>query len=78
MGIADPEAIEKEAHRLISRRDELLRSLQLLKRKYEKGEVSEEEYQRKRREIERELVEIMDRLVQLQYFVEPSKLYGGG
>ncbi|MBS7609775.1 hypothetical protein KEJ19_04295 [Candidatus Bathyarchaeota archaeon] len=57
---------------LEKRRDELLKELKELKRRFENKELSHEEYEIKRHGIEREIVEVMDRLVQIQF------LLGGG
>ena len=52
---------------LNKRKDELVKEIKKLDKLKEKGEISEEEYQEKRYVIERELVEIMDRLTQLGF-----------
>jgi len=46
----------------------LVEELKKLKKLYEKGEISEGEYEEKRKPIERSLVETMDRLAQMKYF----------
>ena len=62
--------IEYEIKKLIRNRDTLINELKLLKKKYECGEISREEYENKRRVIEREIVEVMDRLVQYKFISE--------
>jgi len=50
-------------------RDALLKELKDLDRKLKEGEIGEEEYKEKRHTIERGLVEIMDRLVQMGFIM---------
>jgi len=50
-------------------RDALLKELKGLDRKLKEGEIGEEEYKEKRHTIERGLVEIMDRLVQMGFIM---------
>ncbi len=50
-------------------RDSLLKELKDLDRRLKEGEISEEEYKEKRHTIERELVEIMDRLIQMGFIM---------
>ncbi len=69
MGIADPSAIKSTIEELTKEKDRLVEELLSLKAKYEKGEISKEEYEEKRREIERKIVEVMDRLVQLGFIL---------
>ena len=46
-----------------------VKDLKNLKQKYENGEISEIEYEEKRIVIERNLVEIMDRLSQMKFIL---------
>jgi len=69
MGIADPSAIKSTIEELTREKDRLVDELLSLKDKYEKGEISKEEYEEKRRKIERKIVEVMDRLVQLGFIL---------
>ncbi|HDM24125.1 hypothetical protein DRO02_00810 [archaeon] len=69
MGIADPSAIKSTIEELTREKDRLVDELLSLKGKYEKGEISKEEYEEKRRKIERKIVEVMDRLVQLGFIL---------
>jgi len=50
-------------------RDALLKELKDLEKKRKEGEIGEEEYKEKRHTIERGLVEIMDRLVQMGFIM---------
>jgi len=50
-------------------RNALLNELKDLDRKLKEGEIGEEEYKEKRHTIERGLVEIMDRLVQMGFIM---------
>lgn len=68
----DPKAMKQKLKELEKRRDELLKELKELKRRFENKELSQEEYEIKRHGLEREIVEVMDRLVQIQF------LLGGG
>ncbi|MGC8631921.1 MAG: hypothetical protein ACP5T2_05845 [Thermoprotei archaeon] len=63
----DNEDIKESLNALIRKRDELVSELEDLQDKHKSGLVAEEEYQSKRRAIEREIVEVMDRIVQLQF-----------
>ncbi|MEM2925935.1 MAG: hypothetical protein QXO94_00515 [Candidatus Bathyarchaeia archaeon] len=64
--------MKQKLKELEKRRDELLKELKELKRRFENKELSQEEYEIKRHGVEREIVEVMDRLVQIQF------LLGGG
>ena len=55
---------------LNKRKQLLIKQLKDLNSKAEKKEVSIEEYEPKKREIERELIEIMDRLTQLKFLLK--------
>jgi chromosome segregation ATPase len=55
---------------LDKRKKALIEQLRELNSKVEKNEISIEEYEPKKREIERELVEIMDRLTQLNFLLK--------
>ncbi len=60
----------KEAFKALKkRRREIEDELSSLKSKFELGEIDEEEYNRRKYELEREFVEIMDRLIQLRYII---------
>jgi len=50
-------------------RDSLLKDLKALEDRHKKGATTEEQYKEKRREIERALVEIMDRLAQARFLM---------
>ena len=69
MGIADPSAIKSTIEELTREKDRLVEELLSLKDKYKKGKISKEEYKEKRRRIERKIVEVMDRLVQLGFIL---------
>lgn len=53
---------------LLRRREDLLRELEALESDHEKGVVTDEKYKEKRNQIERALVEIMDRMTQARFF----------
>lgn len=46
-----------------------VKDLKNLEKKYENGEISEEEYEEKKNVIERSLVELMDRLSQMKFIL---------
>ncbi|MBO3804072.1 MAG: hypothetical protein JTT11_09450 [Candidatus Brockarchaeota archaeon] len=59
--------IEAGIRALERRKKELEDSFDSLERKRKSGEVSEDEYQSERKKIEREFVEVMDRLAQYRF-----------
>ncbi|MDW8003647.1 MAG: hypothetical protein RMI04_02380 [Thermofilaceae archaeon] len=63
----------KEALKALEKRQkELVKEMDELVKKKERGEISEEEFGEKRTRIEREFIEVMDRITQLRFIV------GGG
>ncbi|MBS7613877.1 hypothetical protein KEJ48_06525 [Candidatus Bathyarchaeota archaeon] len=58
--------------RLLKERDRLVDELQKLKKRYESGELNEEAYKRNRYDIERQIVEVMDRITQLKFLLGVS------
>jgi len=61
----------REALRMLEKRKkELEEEMERLLKKLERGEIGEEEFNERRVKIEREFVEIMDRIVQLRFIVE--------
>jgi len=48
-------------------RDKLLDELKSLDEKHKKGEIDEETYKKERHRIERNIVEVMDRLAQMRF-----------
>ena len=62
--------MEKRFKELERRRDELVDALKLLRQQHERREVTDDDYQAKRYGIEREIVEVMDRLTQMRYLME--------
>ncbi|MGC8601923.1 MAG: hypothetical protein ACP5GO_06215 [Thermoprotei archaeon] len=59
-----PEEMLNELNR---RREELTQKLEELQRQHEKGLISDEEYANESKKIQRELVEVMDRIVQMEF-----------
>lgn len=57
---------------LEKRRKELVEELEQLVEKRKRGEIGEEEFAEKKSQLEREFIEVMDRLAQLRFIV------GGG
>lgn len=61
--------VEEEYRRLLRERDRLIEEIRSLKRRYEKGEVDKESYRRSRYDLERRIVEVMDRIAQLKFLL---------
>lgn len=61
--------ISAMAKSLEKQRDQLLKELKSLDENYKKGKISEETYKAKRHEIERAIVEVMDRLAQMRFLM---------
>lgn len=66
MAHSDVKAFSKDLER---QRDSLLNDLKALEEKHKKGEIDDEQYKEKRHEVERALVEIMDRLAQARFLM---------
>jgi len=54
---------------LEKQRDRLLEELKKLEEEYKKGRMDEETYKNKRHSIERAIVEVMDRLAQMNFLM---------
>jgi len=61
------ESPAKALEKLLKRKKELEKELEVLLKRKEKGEISEEEFSKQKRNIEKEYIEIMDRIAQLKY-----------
>jgi len=61
------EGIGARTKDLEKQRDRLVDELKKLEEKRKKGEVDENMYKEKRHEIERAIVEVMDRLAQMRF-----------
>ncbi len=61
------EGIGARTKDLEKQRDRLVDELKKLEEKRKKGEVDENTYKEKRHEIERAIVEVMDRLAQMRF-----------
>lgn len=70
--MAGDKNVEKEYRRLLKERDRLVDELQKLKKRYESGELDEEAYKRSRYDVERQIVEVMDRITQLKFLLGVS------
>ncbi|MCX8171657.1 MAG: hypothetical protein N3E47_06810 [Candidatus Bathyarchaeota archaeon] len=57
------------AKNLEKQRDQLLKELKNLEENYKKGRIDEETYKAKRHDIERAIVEVMDRLAQMRFLM---------
>jgi HEPN domain-containing protein len=67
--MAGDKNVEKEYKRLLKERDRLVDELRKLKKRYEIGELDDETYNRNRYDIERQIVEVMDRITQLKFLL---------
>ncbi|MBS7634375.1 hypothetical protein KEJ34_02605 [Candidatus Bathyarchaeota archaeon] len=63
------EEIGAMAKNLERQRDQLLKDLKKLDEDYKKGRVDENTYKAKRHDIERAIVEVMDRLAQMRFLM---------
>ncbi len=63
----DVDGINAKKKELQRQADKLVEELKKIDEKRKKGEFNEDTYKEKRREIEREIVEVMDRLAQMQF-----------
>ncbi|MEM2240010.1 MAG: hypothetical protein QXL27_06860 [Candidatus Bathyarchaeia archaeon] len=70
--MAGDKNVEREYRRLLKERDRLVDELQKLKKRYESGELDEEAYKRSRYDVERQIVEVMDRITQLKFLLGVS------
>jgi len=63
----DVDGVNAKKKELQRQADKLVEELKKIDEKRKKGEFNEDTYKEKRREIEREIVEVMDRLAQMQF-----------
>jgi len=63
------EDVSAHSKSLEKRRDALLDELKKLEERLKKGEITEEAYKEERHRIEREIVEVMDRLAQMRFLM---------
>jgi hypothetical protein len=63
----DVEGVGAKTKDLEKQRDKLVDDLKKLEERRKKGEFDENTYKEKRREIERAIVEVMDRLAQMHF-----------
>ena len=61
--------VSEAAKNLEKQRDRLLEELKKLDEDYKKGKIEEEAYKNKRHSIERAIVEVMDRLAQMNFLM---------
>ncbi|HDJ89442.1 MAG TPA: hypothetical protein ENG40_01950 [Thermoprotei archaeon] len=69
----------KDAHSylkmLIKKKKELEKRMEDLNKKKEKKQITEDEYLKEKKKIEREYIEVMDRLVQMKYITGQHDLF---
>jgi cell division protein FtsL len=63
------EDVSSTAKNLEKQRDQLLKELKKLDEEYKRGKLDEETYKAKRHDIERAIVEVMDRLAQMRFLM---------
>lgn len=63
------EEIRNRVKNLEKQRDELLKELKKLDEDYKKGKIDENTYKTKRHDVERAIVEVMDRLAQMHFLM---------
>lgn len=64
-----PLSAEDERRRLIDEKKKTEDEYDAIRQMRERGELSEEEFERRRHELERQFVEIMDRIAQMTYLL---------
>jgi len=69
LNLRDFDSPEKAFKALMRRKKEIEKELGKLNGLKEEGRISEEEYEERRKNLEREFVEIMDRLVQIRFLM---------
>jgi|YelNatPaOPRAMG01_1025707.scaffolds.fasta_scaffold11101_6 hypothetical protein len=62
-----PPGVEDELKRLLSEKKQIEERFEALQKLFQSGKISEQEYNERRRSIEREFVEVMDRLAQIRF-----------
>jgi len=60
---------------LLRKKEELEKKMEILNKKKNKKQITDEEYQKERKKIEREFIEVMDRLAQMRYIVGQNTFY---
>jgi len=65
----DRKEIGARSKDLEKQRDSLIEELKKLEENYKKGKIDEDTYKEKRNEIERAIVEVMDRLAQMRFLM---------
>lgn len=68
-----PPGMEQEKDRLLSEKKRLEKEFEALQERKKNGEVSSDDYEKRKHEIEREFVEVMDRLAQMSYLMGESQ-----
>ena len=60
---------------LLRKKEELEKEMEILNKKKNKKQITDEEYQKEKKKIEREFIEVMDRLAQMRYIVGQNTFY---
>ncbi len=60
---------------LLRKKEELEKEMEILNKKKNKKQITDEEYQKEKKKIEREFIEVMDRLAQMKYIVGQNTFY---
>jgi uncharacterized membrane protein len=64
-----PLGVEDEKRRLLDEKKRTEDECEALRARYERGEISDDEFGTRQHELERQFVEIMDRIAQMSYLL---------
>ncbi len=68
-----PPGVEQEKDRLLAEKKRLEKEFEALQERKNNAEISSDEYEKRKHDIEREFVEVMDRLAQVSYLMGESQ-----
>ncbi|MGQ9478859.1 MAG: SHOCT domain-containing protein [Thermoproteota archaeon] len=68
LGLIGPPDTKDRLKQLEKEKERLEREYEDLQKRFERGEISREEYENRKHDIEREFVEVMDRIAQYKAF----------
>jgi len=71
---SDPEEVLKQLER---RKEELAKDIEELEEQHQRGTISDDYYQARLRELQREVVEVMDRIVQMEFLAGRRRALSG-
>jgi len=67
--MAAPPGVEDEKRRLLDEKKRTEDEYEVLRTRHERGEVSDDEFMTRQHELERQFVEIMDRIAQMSFLL---------